>query len=207
MSDSSPGSSDSVHEQRCVQCGTRIQDLASAVTTDEGVFCPSCFQALEQQLRQFQRGQEEGINYPSAAIGGIVGGALGAVVWWGFTVVTKISFGLVAVVIGYFAGHGVVRMSGGKRSRGLQGLAVGIAGVAYFYAQYLVSRTFILRYLRSQESEDPVAGLISLPIFPDPELWIDVVSANFGMFDFLFLAIVVYQAWAIPAPLKMFGRR
>ena len=83
-------------EQRCVQCEILIRNPSTAVATNEGTFCATCFRSLKDQLQEFSRAQKENINYPSAAIGGVLGGALGAVLWWGFTVVTKISFGLVA---------------------------------------------------------------------------------------------------------------
>jgi hypothetical protein len=185
-------------ESRCLQCGTRIDELTDAVVTDDGVFCSSCFSTLRQHLEQVVRAQSTDINYPAAALGGVLGGAAGALVWWGFTVLTRISFGLVAIVIGIAVGHGVTRFAGGKRSRGLQGLSVAIATLSFFYAQYLVNRTFILRAFAEKMPHEGV----SLPLLPDPEFFFDVVTVGFGIFDLVFLAIVIFEAYKIPAPWK-----
>jgi hypothetical protein len=37
-------------------------------------------------------------------------------------------------------------------------------------------------------------------LLPDPELFLKVVRGGFGPMDVLFLGIVLYQAWRIPAP-------
>src|SRR3989442_8905525 len=83
------------------------------------------------------------INYPIAAIGAILGGVVGALAWWGLTVLTKIGFGLVAVVIGLLVGHGTLRFAGGKRSVGLQVMAVAVGALSFLVAVYLVNMTFI----------------------------------------------------------------
>lgn len=187
---------------RCLQCGKDLSGASDAVTTAEGAFCRSCFEGLKQHIARAVEHQGTDINYPAAAVGAVLGGAVGAAIWWGFTVITRISFGLVAVVIGYLVGQGVLRFSGGKRAPGLQILSVGVAGAAYFYAQYLVTRTFLLRYAGQQ------GGGMDLPLVPDFGLLVRVVRAGFSLFDLVFLAIVVFQAWRIPAPMRFhFDRR
>jgi len=47
------------------------------------------------------------------------------------------------------------------------------------------------------------AASLVLPWLPDLSLFVDVVMANLGMFDFIFLAIVLFQAWKIPAPFRV----
>jgi hypothetical protein len=141
--------------------------------------------------------QGEDIPYPMAVLGAMLGGALGVVAWWGFTVVTQIAFGLVAVVIGFAVGKGILLFTGQKRARGLQILSVVVAGISFFYASYLVNRTFILRAF-AEEGEELV-----LPVLPSPELLINVVRVNFSFMDLVFLAIVLYYAWKLPAPLQL----
>lgn len=184
-------------ELRCQECGTRLQEGDGHVATEAGAFCRTCFDNLSAQVEQAVRSQSADVNYSAALLGGVAGGAVGVLLWWGFTVVTKISFGLVAVVIGFAVGKGVMMMSGGKRSRGLQALSAGIAGVAFFYANYLVNRSFFHRALAEDGS-----GYV-LPLVPGPSLFIDVVSVGFGAFDLVFLAIVLWQAWKIPAPFRL----
>jgi hypothetical protein len=183
-------------ETRCAECHRRLAEDEDRVATEGGVFCRTCFDALRSELARLVRAQSEDVNYPMALVGGTLGGAVGALVWWGFTVVTNVGFGLVAVVIGIAVGKGVTMFSGSKRSVGLQVLSAGVAAVAFAYASYLVNRTFVQRALAAEGT--PVA----LPLFPDPDLFYRVVAASFGLFDVVFLAIVLWQAWRIPAPVR-----
>lgn len=182
----------------CLQCGRSLDPREDHESTEQGVFCRPCFTALTAQLEQALAQQGAGgVNYPLAVLGGCLGGALGALVWWGFTVITNIAFGLVAIIIGIAVGKGIVLLSGGRRARSLQLLSVGIAAAAYFYAQFLVNRTFAIRWLAEHQ---PGA---TIPWLPDPQLFYEVVKLSFGAFDLFFLAIVVYEAWRIPAPLRL----
>jgi hypothetical protein len=184
-------------ETRCAECGRLLAADETRIETEDGAFCTTCFENLKAQLRRAIQTQSSDINYPTALVGGVLGGVLGALVWWGFTVITSVSFGLVAIVIGIAVGKGVTIFSGHKRARGLQALSAAVALVSFFYASYLVTRTFILRALAEAGQEG------TLPLFPDPELWIRVVSPGFQMFDLVFLAIVLWQAWKIPAPVRL----
>ena len=179
-------------ETRCAECGTRLAEGDERVVTDGGVFCRTCFTALRGEIERVVAAQGVDVNYPAAAVGAVLGGVVGALVWWGFTVTTKISFGLVAIVIGVAVAKGAMFFAGGKRARGLQGLSVAVAGLAFFYASYLVNRTLILR-----------EGAVHLPLLPGIGLLVRVVSLGFGVFDLVFLAIVLWEAWRIPAPFKL----
>jgi len=182
-------------ETRCLECNRVLAPDEDRENTPDGSFCRSCFNTLRDQIHAAVRAQGSGVNYGAAALGGVIGGILGAMLWWGFTVVTKISFGLVAVVIGFAVGQGIRMTTGGKRSRALQVLGALIALIAYFYATFLVNRTFILRQLADRN--------LTIPFFPDPVLMYRVISAGFGIFDLVFLAIVVWQAWKMNAPFRL----
>ena len=184
-------------ELRCAQCSTVLREGEDRETTEEGVFCRPCFNNLTVQLRQAIEAQGTEINYSMAVVGGLLGAGIGIGAWWGFTVVTNIVFGLVAVVIGFTVGKGVIILSGDKRSQGLQILSVAIAALSFFYATFLVNRTFILRDYAERGEE------VDIPLLPSPELFFEVVRLGFRIMDLVFLAIVVYQAWKIPAPLKI----
>ena len=186
-------------EVRCSQCETVLADGQDRETTDDGIFCRPCFDSLTAQIRHVVVAQGADINYLNAAVGGLGGALVGVIAWWGFTVVTSIAFGLVAVVIGITVGKGIVMMTGGKRHLNLQIMAVAISTLSYFYASYLVNRTFIHRaYLEQGE-------VVALPILPGPGLLFEVVMLDFGLFDLVFLAIVMFQAWKMPAPLELAG--
>ena len=107
------------------------------------MFCRTCYDILKLQVRTGVAAMSEGINYPIAAIGAILGGTVGALAWWGLTVLTQIGFGLVAVVIGLLVGHGTLLFARGKRSFGLQVIAVAVGALSFLVAVYLVNMTFI----------------------------------------------------------------
>src|SRR5437762_1010656 len=139
-------------------------------------------------------------DFPGALFGALLGGIGGAAVWWGITIATHVSFGLVAVVIGVAVGKGIVSFTGGKRAESLQVMAVVVAAAAYAAGTYLTKRTFILESLHRQ------GRLIDLPLVPtSPAYFFRIASAGFQLFDLVFLAIVMYQAWRIPAPVRLPG--
>ncbi|MCP3977916.1 MAG: hypothetical protein GY716_01115 [bacterium] len=148
-------------------------------------------------MQQAIAAQGEGINYPMALVGGLAGAALGVAVWWGFTVLTNIAFGLVAIVIGFATGKGVMILSGHKRHVNLQVLAIAISIAGFAYASYLVNRSFILEALAAD------GQAVALPLIPPPDLFYNVISAGFRAMDLVFLAIVIYEAWKIPAPIRV----
>ena len=184
-------------EIRCAECNVVLEEGRDREVTDDGVFCRACFDSLSAQLRQLVAEQGTDVNYGSAFAGALLGAVAGVLAWWGFTAVTSMAFGLVAVIIGVAVGKGVVMMSGGKRHLNLQILSVAVSGVAFVYASYLVNRTFIARALAEEGQE------VTLPLVPDPGLLFEVVGIGFGVMDLVFFAIVVYEAWKIPAPVDL----
>jgi hypothetical protein len=181
-------------EMHCAECNRLLTEEDDHEMTEGGVFCRSCFDNLKTQIKQALDEQSKNINYPMAFVGGLGGGILGVLVWWGFTVVTEIAFGLVAVVIGFTVAKGALLLSGGKRSQGLQIMSALIAFGSFFYACYLVNRTFIQDYL-AEQGEQAI-----LPLLPNLELFVEVLKPGFGVMDIVFLAIVVWQAWKLSAP-------
>lgn len=178
----------------CMQCEKALEEADDVETTDNGVFCRDCYDHLVSQVKGIVDQQDQDINYSLAAIGALLGGIVGALIWWGFTVITKIEFGLVAVVIGFTVAKGILLLSGGKRSRGLQIMAVVVSALSYFYANYLVSRTYII--------EDYPEMADTMGVLPDLSLLFEISRLTFGMFTLVFLGIVVWQAWQMVAPVK-----
>jgi hypothetical protein len=191
------GSGPGEGEVRCAECRTVLQEGQDREVTDDGVFCRHCFEGLTVQLQQVFDAQGQDVNYGAAVAGGVAGAVLGVLAWWGFTVMTHVAFGLVAVVIGVAVGKGVVMASGDKRHRNLQILSVVISVAGFAYATYLVNRTFI------QKAYAEKGETIVLPLLPAPDLFLQVVALGFGVMDLVFLAIVVYEAWKIPSPLRL----
>jgi hypothetical protein len=182
---------------RCGRCQAALTEREQ-VTAGDRVFCRTCYDILKLQVRTGVAAMSQDINYPIAAIGAILGGVVGAVAWWGLTVLTKIGFGLVAVVIGLLVGHGTLRFAGGKRSLGLQVLAVAVGALSFLVAVYLVNMTFINEALAQRGEGWRVA-------FPPRSLnvFYQVIAANFGIMKLVFLGIIMYEAWFIPRPIKI----
>jgi hypothetical protein len=187
--ESSPGT--------CARCDKAVSER-DQVPAGDRIFCRSCYEVLTFELRRAVEEVSANVNYPRATLGAILGGVAGALVWWGFTVLTKIGFGLIAVGIGFLVGHGVVRFTGGKKSRGLQILAVVVGAASFLVAAYLVNMTFINEVLAQR------GDAFRVPFPPtSPELAYRVLGVNFGIMKVVFLAIVMYEAWIIPRPPKL----
>src|SRR5262249_31802409 len=141
------------------------------------------------------------INYPNAALGAVLGGTAGVLVWWGFTVLTHWSIGIIAVGLGWAVGWGTVTFSGRKRSQGLQILSAVGAALGWVGADYLVDMTFVNKALAEQGSTVRVT-------FPPESIdqFAKVFAAGFGIMDIVFLAIMVWEAWKFPRPLVLTPR-
>jgi hypothetical protein len=195
MSDAPPPAAPSA--ATCARCEKTLTE-GDRVLAGDRAFCRSCYEVLAFEVRQAAARLSQDINYPLAALGAVLGGAAGALAWWGFTVLTEIGFGLVAVVIGFLAGHGAVRFAGGKRSAGLQAIAIIAGVVSFLLASYLVNMTFINQALQQRGQG------WRIPFPPHSlEMLYRVLAVNFGVMKLVFLAIVVYEAWVIPRPPRL----
>lgn len=194
MSEAGSGAATPMATEACAQCG-RTLTPEDRVAAGDRVFCRSCYASLRAELEQAVQGMSSDINYLNASIGAVLGGAVGALAWWGVTVVTNFSIGLVAIAIGFLAGMGAVKFAGEKRSAGLQGISIAAALASYFVASYLVNMTFGNRALAEQKAD------FRIPFPPlDFGMFVNVIKLGFGLMDLVFLAIVVYEAWKIPKP-------
>lgn len=183
----------------CARCSTRLAP-EDRVLAGGKAFCRTCYAALRDELTRGLAAMSENINWPMATLGAVLGGAAGAIAWWGFTVVTHLSFGLVAVVIGLLTALGGVRFAGDKRSHGLQALAIGVSVASFAVANYLVNMSRLNRAL-SEQGDPRRLG------FPPASLdqFARVAGMGFGIMDVVFLAIVIYEAWKISAPVRLPG--
>jgi hypothetical protein len=183
--------------ETCAQCSKTLS-ASDRIVAGDRVFCRACYETLRMHLQVALENTSRDVNYPMAVLGALLGGAAGVLVWWGFTVVTKIAFGLVAVVIGFLVANGAVRFAGHKRTAGLQVLSVVVCLVSFAVATYLVNMTFINRQLAQQGQSWRLS-------FPPDDLgqFVAVVRASFGFMDVVFLAIVLWEGWRIPKPLRL----
>ena len=100
----------------CADCGTRLEAGADREVTDDKTFCRPCYDRLVAQLQAAVAAQGQDLNYPLALLGALGGAAIGVVAWWGFTVLTGIAIGFVAIVIGMGVGRGAVLCRSSSRS-------------------------------------------------------------------------------------------
>jgi hypothetical protein len=187
----------SASAEHCAECG-KLLDPADRVAAGDRVFCMSCHAMLRQQLETAVQEMSEDINYVNATAGALLGGGVGVLGWWGITVATGWSIGLIAVGLGWAVGWGTVRFSGGRRSRGLQILSAGVACLSWVAASYLVNMTFINRAMAEKGDAMRVT-------FPPTSLELAgaVLAAGFGFMDVVFLAIMVWEAWKMPRPIRL----
>lgn len=185
----------------CAQCSKALT-ADDTIAAGDRMFCRACYGSLRAELETVVASMSADVNYLQAAVGALLGGVVGALAWWGFTVLTHIAFGLFAVAIGFLVGHGAVRFAGGKRSGGLQALSVAVALLSYLGAIYLVNMTFINQALANQGDASRVG-------FPPQTLTMlfSVVTIDFGVMDLVFVAIVVWEAWRIPRPISLPSER
>ena len=178
----------------CAQCGRALGPNDTVVAHDRS-FCRGCYEVLLEEVRRGVATMTTDIDYPRALLGAVAGGVAGVVLWWGVTVLTNVAFGLVAVAIGWLVAQGAVRLSGDKRSTGLQVLAVAVSLVSFAVASYLVNMTFINKELARR------AVVERIPFPPESVAqFTAVVSLGFGVMDLVFLGILLWQAWVIPRP-------
>lgn len=180
----------------CMECQRPLSPEEPQHALAQGSLCAACFQGLQAMLRDIGQSQSQDIPYPLAIAGGALGGLGGAAVWWGFTYFTGVQLGLVALVIGVATGQGVLRMSGHKRAVPLQAISAGIALLSYIGASWAVLVSLINRELAAE-------GSALLPLIVPPHLAVELMVSNFQAFDLIFLAIVLYEAWRIPKPMRL----
>jgi hypothetical protein len=128
----------------------------------------------------------------------VLGGAVGVLVWWAFTVATKWSIGIIAIGVGWAVGWGTVQFAGGKRSKNLQMLSAIVAVLSWLAASYLVNMTFVNRAF-AEKGDAFRLGVVPASL----DQFVRVVGAGFGIMDVVFLAIMVYEAWKFPRPYRL----
>jgi hypothetical protein len=190
----SPPPADAPPTATCSRC-SRVLTPEDRVEAGEHVFCRTCYETLREEVRRAVDAMTTDVPYAGAAVGALLGGLLGALAWWAFTAITHIGLGLLAVAIGFLAGHGTLRFAGGKRAPGLQALAIGASVLSFVLGTYLVNWTFINQSF--EKAGDP--GRLPL-VPPTLEVFGRVVVAGAGIMDAVFLGICVYEAWSITRP-------
>ena len=133
---------------------------------------------------------------PAHLIGGVVGGAIGAVaaagIWYGVVAATGWQVGLVAVAVGFVVGQAVVFGAGGRGSVLLVPVSVAFTLLSLVASEYLIARHFL-----GIEAAAMGISLAEAETFLPP---VDLlrISLESSPITLLFWAIAGYQAFAIP---------
>src|SRR2546426_1786229 len=92
MSSAPSAASASPESETCARC-ERVLTADDRVAGGGKTFCRSCYETLRQQLESTILQMSTDIPYPAAALGAVLGGAAGALLWWGVTAGTHIPVG------------------------------------------------------------------------------------------------------------------
>ncbi|MDH3976462.1 MAG: hypothetical protein OEV42_19530 [Deltaproteobacteria bacterium] len=127
-------------------------------------------------------------NFAMAAVAGLIGAIVSAVIWAGITVATGYQIGIVAIAVGFIVAT-VVRISG-------KGLTpkFSILGAVLALVGCVLGNFFTLVYFGAQESGITIMELLPLiNVAQIPALMIDTFS---GM-DLVFYGIAVYEGYQL----------
>lgn len=131
----------------------------------------------------------------SSLIGGLLGGLVGAIaasaLWYAVVVITSWQVGLVAIVVGWIVGRGVVFGAGGRGSIPLVAVSAVLTLAALTVSEYLIVYHFIAETLGSD-------GLISMVQPLDFMVGVAVESVMADPLTLLFWGIALFQSVAIP---------
>lgn len=183
-----------VEEQKCLEC-EKFFISKDMVQTEDGAFCMPCYDAILKTVKELAQFQNTDINYLFSAVGGILGAGLGMFIWWAVTFYSGYAVGIVAIVIGVTTARGITLFNGNKRSQQIQMMAVVMTILSYFYASYLVTRSFVLKQNSAQYID-------ILTLVPTPEVFFGILKNTFNVFNLVFLGIAVWQAWTMTKPFK-----
>jgi hypothetical protein len=146
------------------------------------------------RVRKEETVEEKPTNYAGAVMAGLIAAIVAAFVWYGFVVLTKIQFGLIAVGVGFLVAFAVVIGSGGGHGVGLQLIAIGMVLVSMIFSEFLIARYFINQLLAQ------AGGGEVIPIFASLGTIFDIafLSLKEDPISLLFWGIAVFEAWKIP---------
>jgi len=176
----------------CVLCGVPIIREPQLVNGQPA--CPACVHKVKEELAAEQ---PDAVSFAPAILGGLAGAILGAVVWAGIAIATNLEVGYVAVLVGFLAGYGVKRASGGKRGQALQ-----IAAAALSVAGLLVAKLFIVQWflIKGAKEQGYDVSLFDTRTFG---ILFQVLPETLSAFDLLWVVLAIGAAYRMPAASKV----
>lgn len=132
-----------------------------------------------------------------AAVGGLVGAAIGGFIWGVIAINTGYEIGWIAWGVGLLAGFGVVLFAGGQRGLPLQLVAVAASVMGILIGKYFTFFYALKEYVGEEAGAGAVAEL-SMFSAGVVQLFGASLSMLISGFDALWLFLAVATAWGIP---------
>jgi len=124
---------------------------------------------------------------------GILGAAIGTVLWFIFVVFTGWQFGIIAILVGIIVGYAVLLGSGNNGGQKFQWISVALTFVGMFVSEYILNWYFAREYLLEE-------GYTGVSMFLPLDVIVGIVidSLKNEPLTLLFWAIALYEAYKIP---------
>ena len=134
-------------------------------------------------------------NYPRIILFGMLFGIIGSLIWFTISILTGYQIGLIAILVGWLVGLGILFGSKGVKSQKFQILSSFIALICIFLGDYLTLNHEIRKYLIDM-------GYEGIPYFLNFSVISKSVFSNlFGsFFSILFWIIATIVAYRMLAP-------
>ena len=170
---------------KCAACSRAILDAYFEV--NGAVLCAACHASVEVL------GRSEGGagRFVRATLFGVMGGALGAGLWYAVAALFNLEIGLIAIAVGWLAGTGVSRGNEGRGGARYQLLAAFITYAA-IVTTYVPSIYVGIREGREEIGAGSAAAVAYAIAFAAPFL------AGFqNILGILIICFAVFQAWSL----------
>jgi hypothetical protein len=168
----------------CSLCSAMVAAGTGAFASGRRV-CDSCAEQIEGELREQS---QLGARLLPAAVLGLAGAAVGALVWAVITIATNFEVGYVAVLVGFLAGYGVKRGAGRARVPLLRAVAVACAVIGLVLAKYIIVAHLAITAARGDGLD---VSYFDLRI---PRIFWNVMPSMLSLFDGLWLILAVGAA-------------
>jgi hypothetical protein len=169
------GQTAGIAARTCTAC--RASMTGEYYLANAQIVCPACRDRLEAEM-------DRPGNIPMALLLGAGGGAVGAAIWYAVVAITDYQIGLIAILVGWLVGRGVLKGSKERGGAGYQALAMVLTylAIAGAYAP------FVVQSIPAGEGVNPVVltvALLTTPVMVGMNSPISALIAGFGL----------YQAW------------
>ncbi len=158
----------------------------------ETFLCAQCLTETQAALEE----ETHNPNIPLALVFGLGAAVVAGFIWYFLVTLTGWQVGIVAILMGWLVGQGIVWGAGHKRGAPLQWISVLLTIVAILFSEYMIFNHFF--------HEEGLVG--NLPI----DIFFEVYGAYFGegtgFLDILFFGIALWQAYVTPRQRALKGQ-